>query len=110
MESIIILLIILFGTIIFYNFIYKVIEPLSCSASGKADAKLSAMDKSISNYKDSIDSKINSLEASLKLINPLISVNRSSAKKNKDELKKVSKKMEDGMSKKAGELDKLKGL
>ena len=66
MESIIILLIILFGTIIFYNFIYNVIEPLTCSSSGKADAKLSAMDKSIGNFKDSIDGKINSLEASLK--------------------------------------------
>ena len=107
MESIIILLIILFGTLLCYHFIYKVIEPLTCSESGKADAKLSAMDKSITNFKDSINSKLTGLETSMNLLNPLISANNKSAANNKKKLKEVSKKMEDGMNKKSGELDKI---
>ena len=110
MKSIIILLIILLGALIFYNFIYKVIEPLSgssdsCSENSKASAKLSAMGKSIDNFQKSTNSKLIGLETSMKLISPLISTNRTAAENNKKELKKLTKKIEAQMNKQGGKMD-----
>jgi hypothetical protein len=55
MKSIIILLIILLGTLLFYNFV-NIIEPLSsksssCVEASKVSSKLSSIDKSIDNFK-----------------------------------------------------------
>ena len=109
MNSILILIIILLGSLLLKNFINKVIEPLAtqCSEMGKADAKISTMKSYIADFKSDTDDKIKSLEATIKLINPLISMNSSSASNNSKKLKKLSKKIEDGMKGKGDEMDKI---
>ena len=109
MNSILILIIILLGSLLLKNFLNKVIEPLatSCSEIGKTDVKINIMESSVDNFKSDTDNKIKSLEANIKLLNPLISANSSSASNNSKELKKLSKKIEDGMKGKGDEMDKI---
>ena len=108
MESIIILLIILVGSLLFYNFIFNVIEPLTCSESGQTTAKLSAIDKSVDDFKSDINSKLNALDMSIKLSSPLMSSNRKATGNNKKELKKLTKKITDKMKGQGDKMDNIK--
>jgi len=103
MESIIILLIILVGSLLFYNFIFNVIEPL-CSESGQTTAKLSTIDKSVDNFKSDINSKLQGIDMSMKLSSSLISSNSKATENNKKKLKKLTKKITDKMK---GQGDKM---
>ena len=105
MESIIILLIILVGSLLFYHFIINVIEPFTCSESGKTTAKLSTIDKSIDNFKSDINSKLMSIDVSMKSTLPLISINSKAVKNNKNDLKKLTKKITEKMDSEGSAMD-----
>ena len=108
MESIIILLIILVGSLLFYNFIFNVIEPLTCSESGQTTAKLSAINKSVDNFKSDINSKLQGIDMSMNLSSSLISSNSEATENNKNKLKKLTKKITDKMKGQGDKMDKMK--
>jgi len=108
MDSIIILLIILVGSLLFYNFIFNVIEPLTCSESGKTTAKLSIINKSVDNFKSDINSKLNDIDASMKLSSSLITGNSRAVEDNKGELKELTKKITEKMNSQGDKMDGIK--
>ena len=108
MESIIILLIILVGSLLLYNLIFNVIEPLTCAESGKTTAKLSTIDKSVDNFKSDINSKLQGIDISMKLSSSLISSNSKATENNKSELKKLTKKITEKMKGQGDKMDNIK--
>ena len=108
MESIIILLIILVGSLLLYNLIFNVIEPLTCVESGKTTAKLSTIDKSVDNFKSDINSKLQGIDMSMKISSSLISSNSKATENNKSELKKLTKKITEKMKGQGDKMDNIK--
>lgn len=107
MDSIIILLIILVGSLLFYNLIFNVIEPLTCAESGQTNTKLSTINKSVDNFKSNINSKLQGIDMSMKLSSSLTSSNSKSVEDNKNDLKKLTKKITDKMK---GQGDKMDAI
>lgn len=108
MESIIILLIILVGSLLLYNLIFNVIEPLTCVESGQTNTKLSTIDKSVDNFKSDINSKLQAIDISMKLSSSLVSGNSKGVENNKNDLKKLTKKITEKMKGQGDEMENIK--
>ena len=108
MDSIIILLIILVGSLLFYNLIFNVIEPLTCAESGQTNTKLSTINKSVDNFKSNINSKLQGIDMSINISSSLISSNSKAAKNNKKELKKLTKKITEKMKGQGDAMEDIK--